>query len=187
MKPRLDKWLLIACLAVLTVARGPSPAPAADQPIFEAAKAGNVARLREILKSEPSALTLTDLVLSASPLHWAVINGHRAAAFFLLNRGAPVKVRDKAGFTVLHYAAYAGLPEVASALIDRGADVNAVSGWLGVTPLHLAALKNRIMVAAVLLARGARVNIRDKRGRTARQYALRRGYWMFAALLSGTR
>jgi ankyrin repeat protein len=184
MMSRPDKRLLIACLAVLSVALSSSPAAAAGHPVIEAAKAGNVARLTEILKSDPSAVTQTDHGLSATPLHWAVINGHREAAFFLIARGAPIKARDKAGFTVLHYAAYAGLPVVASALIDRGADVNAVSDWIGATPLHLAALKNRIMVAAVLLDRGAKASRPDKRGRTPRQYALSRGYWLFAAMLS---
>jgi ankyrin repeat protein len=182
--PRPDKWLAIACLAVLAVGLVSARARAADHPVFEAAKAGNVARLREILKAEPAALTMTDLKLSATPLHWAIINGRREAAFFLLARGAPVKARDRSGFTCLHYAAYAGLPDVAEALIARGADANAVSGWIGVTPLHMAALKNRILVAAVLLSRGAKADVRDKRGRTPRQYARSRGYWMFAAMLS---
>lgn len=184
-KSRRAKWRWIVCLAVVAAFLGVGPTWADPEvPVIEAAKAGDVARLKRIIKSQPWSLSVTDESLVATPLHWAVINGHQEAALWLLSVGAPVKARDKTGFTALHYAAYVGLPAVAVALIDKGADVNAVSDWIGVTPLHVAALKNRLLVATVLLSRGAKVAVRDRRGRTPRQYARQRGHWMFVALLS---
>lgn len=179
------KKALITLGTLLALGLTAGPVFAADQPVIAAAKAGDVSRLRAILQARPQALKSTDPSQSATPLHWAVINGHRPAAFFLLSQGAPVKVSDRTGFTPLHYAAYAGLPAVALALLQRGAAVNAVGGWIRVTPLHLAALRARLITAGVLLAHGARVRVRDNMSRTPMDYAAGRGHWLFVVLLAG--
>jgi len=179
------KKKLIAGGTLLVLGLSAGPGVAASQPVIAAAKAGDVSRLRAILQAKPQAVKSTDPSQSATPLHWAVINGHRQAAFFLLSQGAPVKVSDRTGFTPLHYAAYAGLPAVALALLKRGAKVNAVGGWIRVTPLHLAALRARLVTAAVLLAHGARAAVRDNLSRTPLDYAAGRGHWMFVVLLAG--
>ena len=63
--------------------------------------------------------------------------------------------RDEDGSTLLHYAAWKGLVEVAEALLDAGAEVDAESrnGHYGGTPLHAAAHGNQAAVATLLLAR----------------------------------
>ncbi len=177
------KMIAVGTLLILGLTAG--SVWAADQPIIAAAKAGDVARLRAILQARPQDIKATDPSQSATPLHWAVINGHRPAAFFLLSQGAPAKAGDRTGFTPLHYAAYAGLPAVALALLKRGADVNAIGGWIKVTPLHLAALQARLITAAILLAHGAKVQVRDNMSRTPLDYATGRGHWMFVVLLAG--
>lgn len=75
------------------------------------------------------------------------------------------------GFSPLHLAAFFGHPEVVSLLIDRGADVNRVSGNpMRVVPLH-SALAHRhadavFRTAELLLSRGAEVNIEQVGGWT---------------------
>jgi ankyrin repeat protein len=63
---------------------------------------------------------------------------------------------------------------MARALIAAGASVNWADGEM-VTPLILAAHKNRPEVARLLLEAGADPAPRDKWGRQALDYALRRG------------
>ena len=68
-----------------------------------------------------------------------------------------VHARDADDSTPLHHAAWKGHAEVATLLLDAGADVNAQNRnehWGG-TPLHAAAHGNQKAVAEVLLARGA--------------------------------
>ena len=70
--------------------------------------------------------------------------------------------------TPLHHAAWKGHPEVATVLLDAGADVNAQStnGHYGGTPLHCAAHGNQSAVARLLIERGADLNVQSCNGRT---------------------
>ncbi len=74
------------------------------------------------------------------------------------------------GFTGLHLAAFFGHGDVAAFLLDRGADVDAVSRnqtiALLATPLHSAIAGGRTAVAKLLLGRGAGVNARQEGGYT---------------------
>jgi cytohesin len=74
------------------------------------------------------------------------------------------------GNTPLHEAAAAGQPAAARALLQRGADVNAVNDS-GATPLHKAIGSPE--VAAVLLDGGADTNACDIRGRTPLNWSAR--------------
>ena len=65
-----------------------------------------------------------------------------ATAEALLTAGAGIDVRDNSGRTALHYAAAAGYTDVAKALVDHGADVNA-KDVDGVTPVEAAMGKLR--------------------------------------------
>ncbi|MDQ2985032.1 MAG: ankyrin repeat domain-containing protein [Actinomycetota bacterium] len=69
------------------------------------------------------------------------------------------------GFTALHLAAFFGTPDAARALIDAGADVNAVArNSMRVQPLHSAAAARRTKTARLLVERGADVNARQEGG-----------------------
>jgi ankyrin repeat protein len=70
------------------------------------------------------------------------------------------------GFTALHFAAFLGGPDVARALLDAGADVNAVArNAMAVQPLHSAAAGRR-EVCALLLDAGASADARQQGGFT---------------------
>lgn len=69
------------------------------------------------------------------------------------------------GFTALHYACWLGRRDAAALLLDRGADVAAVSrNAMRVQPLHSAAAGRHAPVVALLLARGADPNARQHQG-----------------------
>jgi uncharacterized protein len=83
------------------------------------------------------------------------------------------------GFTALHYPAFFGgaeAAEIAQALIEAGADVNARSANdFDVLPLHSACAGNHDDVVAVLLAAGADVNVTQRGGYTPLHGAAQNG------------
>lgn len=56
----------------------------------------------------------------------------------LLEKGEDVNVRDRAGYTALHYAARNGHLDVCKYLLANGSDVNAVTKAGSATSLHRA-------------------------------------------------
>jgi ankyrin repeat protein len=91
------------------------------------------------------------------------------------------------GFTALHYAAYFDGPEAARALIDHGADVEAVSAneefAPQARPLHSAVAAGRGDVVEVLLHAGADPNARQHGGFTPLMAAEQTGNLELAELL----
>jgi ankyrin repeat protein len=71
-----------------------------------------------------------------------------------------VNVKDKRGFTPLHWASISGHKEAVELLIDNGADVNAMRGGGG-TPLSYAASWGHEEIVELLIANGADVNVKD--------------------------
>ena len=152
--------------------------------LFEAARAGNLARVQALVEADP-ALTIfaasilgdaarleelltgnRSLVSAVSsdgwtPLHLAAFFGKEDAARLLLNKGASVQARSTNPMTntPLHAAAAGRHPEIVKLLLDRGASANAVQhgGW---TPLHSAAQNGDLDSARALLAAGADVSAR---------------------------
>ena len=64
-----------------------------------------------------------------------------------------------------HLAVLAGWTDVASALIERGCEVDAVDER-GDTPLHLAVRRRHVESVRLLVESGASVRRRNERGRT---------------------
>lgn len=80
------------------------------------------------------------------------------------------------GWTPLHLAAFFGHSELAKALLDRGADVNARStNPMKNTPLHAATAGQQIEAMRLLLMRGADANVRQEGGWTALHSAAQSG------------
>ena len=86
----------------------------------------------------------------------------------MLDRGAEANARDEWGFTPLHFAAaFNDDPDVVTALVEAGADLNARDKEWGATPLHWAAWSNdNPGVIIALLDGGADPNSRDAREST---------------------
>jgi len=79
--------------------------------------------------------------------------------------GAPVCVKDKYGWTSLHYAAQGGYFEVCQLLLDARGDANAELPDFS-TPIMLAVEEGNIPVAELLLQHGARTRSKDEAGFT---------------------
>jgi ankyrin repeat protein len=95
------------------------------------------------------------------PLHLAATRSLGAStARLLINRGAQLDARDKAGRTPLITAVMADNFEVADVLIAAGADLEAVDSNLGASPLSWAACWRRFRAAKYLLSKGAQINRR---------------------------
>jgi uncharacterized protein len=80
------------------------------------------------------------------------------------------------GYTALHYAAFFGGADAAKALIDAGADLEAVSrNAMGVRPLNSAAAGRHGDVSRLLVERGADVNAAQEQGFTPLHAAAQNG------------
>jgi hypothetical protein len=83
----------------------------------------------------------------------------------LVRAGARVEARDWRGASVLHYALF-GTPEIVSALIQAGADVNSANDE-GEPVLMEAAARGDAVGVGILLRAGARPDARSRSGATA--------------------
>ncbi len=142
--------------------------------IHEAAKSGDISKIKELIEGNPQLLNLKDEI-GRTPLHWACRGGgHEKAAEYLINEGADVNIRDNNNVVTLHSVAINGLKHIAALLIKKDADIN-VQSRSGYTPLHYAAHYGQLEIAHLLVENGADVNIRNRYGRTPLIHAAREG------------
>lgn len=80
------------------------------------------------------------------------------------------------------WATYKGRTEVATLLMDRGADVNA-HGNYHLSSLLWAAGRGYLHIAEALIQHGAKVNVGDKYGTTALIWGSRKGHTEIVELL----
>ena len=74
---------------------------------------------------------------------------------------------DKNGVSLLNIAIRKGHLSIASMLLDKGANINCISGDRGNTPLMDAAAEGNIEIMSKLIKAGALVDIKSKSGQTA--------------------
>jgi ankyrin repeat protein len=132
----------------------PRVAAALDKALYEAAEAGDLQAIDELLKSGASVNAI--LRGDGTPLLGSARKGQLAAVTLLLSRGADPNVPVPGDGTALTAAAAGGHGNIVSLLLDRGADPN-----LGVpgdgNPLIMAASEGRAEMVSLLLDRGARL------------------------------
>ena len=154
--------------------------------IHEAAKAGDITKLKILLDKDPGLLYAKD-EQGKTPLHWAVGRGQPEAMTVLLDiYKVDVNVRNDNQGTPLHVAASQAQPEAARILIEHKADIDPRTRN-GSTPLHFAAYKGRkpghIETAKILIQNGADVNARTNTGLTPLSMAVSRANTEIIALL----
>lgn len=111
-----------------------------------------------------------------TPIHCACSVGDMQVVAKLLNKGAPVDVRDgKNKWSPVHYAAAHGYPDLIAPLAEAGADVNAVSGPQGNTPMHIAAEFGVPDVVEALAKRGAKTDVANHAGEIPLHIAVAKG------------
>jgi ankyrin repeat protein len=159
--------------------------------VFEAMEAGDVTSLRALLSEDPSAASARDgdgisavlyaqyrgwdemvaALLSAGPvldLFDAAALGHTERVKELLHADPEVvSAWSPDGFSPLHLAVFFGHPQTARLLIQRGADIEAVSrNRMTVRPLHSAVAGRDRDAVRSLLDAGADVNASSHAGFT---------------------
>jgi ankyrin repeat protein len=138
----------------------------ANSSVADAAKAGDAAAVKAMLKSGVDVNAAQGDGMTA--LHWAASRGDAAMAQMLLSAGANIRATTRlGGITPLHMASQGGHAQVVAALIAAGADVN-LSTSTGATSLMLAARGGSADTAARLIETGADINAKEKAfGQTA--------------------
>jgi ankyrin repeat protein len=97
----------------------------------------------------------------------AVDGGTERAAALLAEAPALAAAVSADGFTPLHLASYFGREAPARALIERGAEPDAVSrNPMALRPLHSAASSRSLGIVKLLVERGAEINARQHGGFT---------------------
>lgn len=167
-----------ACLLVLIIACQAVAIPSRWTPLKEAARDGDMDRVRLLLASGASANGELDHGLA--PLHWAAMQGHRDVVELLLANGADLHMDRRDAHCVvvgtpLHCSAFMGHLDIVRLLIARGADADcrtmAGAHMIGGTPLHEASRGGHAAVVQCLIAAGVDVNAKANRSRTALHYA----------------
>ena len=170
-------------IATAILARGP------QLTVFEAAAAGDAARVREIVgrdRVQASAIAPDGF----SPLGLAAFFKRREVVRYLLEAGADLRLASRqGGFTPLHsaVATEAGAVdiEIVRMLLDKGADPNA-KGQSGSTPLHTVGYTGDRASLELLMKHRGDPAIKNNDGKTAADIARERGHQEIADLL-GTR
>ena len=145
-------------------------AVAADAPLIDAVKVGDVETVRSLLRggvdvgtSEPDGTTA---------LHWAVHHDRHDVVGLLLGAGGEVDVTNRYGVTPLALASLNGSTPMLVRLLEAGADVNRANPN-GETPLMTAARTGNGTAVAALLAHGANIHaVEEWRGQTALMWAV---------------
>lgn len=148
----------------------PNTKDARGRPGLVAALHRDALRVFDVLLRSPGIRLDEVSAQGENALMMAAIKGHLDLVRSLLERGASVQ---KEGWTALHYAASAALPEslaIVQQLVRKGAVVDAPSPN-GTTPLMMAAQYSSEDVVAQLLKYGADPLARNQRGWTAVDFA----------------
>jgi ankyrin repeat protein/cytochrome c-type biogenesis protein CcmH/NrfG len=153
--------------------------------IRAAAKAGNVERVAELLKTNPAWVESPDLEGDVL-LHAAANQGNRALAQLLIDKGANVNATNKSSHSPLHLAAMQGRADVAALLLANRAELLRQCAN-GMTPLHEASGQGHTSVVEILLAQGTPVNTPNRNGDTPLHLAVQKGHLDLARLLIAKR
>jgi uncharacterized protein len=149
---------LAGLIGVCAAISGPSAAWAAGSPIAKAAREGNAAEVRELIRGQADVnLPEAD---GSTALLWAAYQADAEMAKALVAAGARVDQANRYGVTPLLQASRTGDAAVMTALLDAGADVR-LAHPDGQTPLMAAATVGRLEAVRLLLDRGADPNAQD--------------------------
>lgn len=179
-----------------------------QEQLFQTLRAGDAARLRELVGRDPalaqardpaglSALLLAcyhrrrdllEVLLAAAPdldiFEATAVGRAKRVGQLLAAEPGLARAWSPDGFTSLHFAAFFGFPEIAELLLQGGADVNAVArNAMAVRPLHSAAAVGQRAVVQILLAHGGDPNVRQQGGWTPLQEAAHLGDAEMARML----
>jgi glyoxylase-like metal-dependent hydrolase (beta-lactamase superfamily II) len=141
------KALLIITLYVLAAA-------AAAQELFEAVKAGDLGKVRQIVERDPAIVNIPNQ--SGETILFAAVSQDRTEIVaYLVSKGADVNHENNFHLAPLHLACRRNLSlETIRLLVENGADVNAASKYQG-RPLDMAYENGAEPVIRYLASKGA--------------------------------
>jgi len=124
-------------------------------PIHDAARAGDLDKVKTLVKEHPELISSKDEKYGQTPLHIAAFNDRKDVAEFLLANKADVNAKSNNGSTPLHLAAGKGNKDIVELLLANNADVNAVDneGW---SPVHSAVVYNQKEIQELLASKGGK-------------------------------
>lgn len=140
------------------------------QDIFAAARTNDTVQIAEYIQqgidiNQANAKGFTPLIL-------AVYNNNAEAVNFLISNGAKVDAQDMSGNTALMGATFKGYVNMVDLLLNVGkANVNQVNAN-GASALIFAATFGQNEIVTKLLTAGADREIKDSRGKTAKDHAV---------------
>ncbi len=162
-------WMIAALLTA-----SPAWAGAGDLPLVEAAKKGDAAAVRALLKAHADVNAAE--ADGTTALHWAARRDDEETVTALVRAGARVKAANRYGVTPLLLACETGSALTAQALLGAGADANDALPE-GETALMIAARSDKREIVKLLAAAGARVEAKESwRGQTAIMWAAAEGH-----------
>ena len=132
-------------------------------PLHHAAACGQMEAVRSLLRLGGRKSMTKVAVNAGTPLHQALVEGHKDIMSLLLNEGCPINVVDSEGASVLHYAAQYGQIHMIEMLSKKGLDVN-LSDDEGRTPSHYAANFGQLKSVRTLLRLGGRESMEKVAG-----------------------
>ena len=155
---------LAAAVLAASVATAVHAAP--DRTVAEAARSGDAAAVRELLKSGADVNAAQGDGMTA--LHWAAQSGDADIVQMLLSAGANIRATTRlGGYTPMHLASQGGHARVVAALLASGADAG-VRTSTGASPLMLAARSGSTDTVTRLIENGADINATEAaHGQTA--------------------
>ena len=146
------------------------------QSLFNAAKHGNIAYVRDFIKKQQNDNIDAKDTSGWSALHHASNHGQKEIVKMLLQAGADANIADRKNEeTAIHLASSLGYRQIVELLLDFGAHPNAVTKCRK-TALIIAIANNHLPIVNLLLFRGANIEFVDSNGLTAIEHALECGY-----------
>ena len=141
--------------------------------------------MKRLLLAFIALATITQAKTVHQDLLKAAANGNIKKATIALNRGADIDAMNYKGYTALHLAVKQTQPnpQMVKLLLDNRADVNETIADSNETALHLAAHSGDLITTYLLLSYGARDYYYKPPKKSARDYALKKGYDNINALL----
>ena len=142
--------------------------------IVEAAKSGDLNKVKAILLKDKSKLNAIDK-RNFTSLHWAGMRAHWDIFKYLIEKGADLNVVGGDGGTQINWTAHHDKLQMIKLLVESGAKLNNRNQW-GMTELHTAVWRGCIKVAGYLLDKGSDPNIKTNEGWTVLHMAYRSGH-----------
>ena len=140
----------------------------------KACMTGDVKKVRFLL-SKKEKIDVNQLDEKVTLSQHVEIKGNADIVYILLSLG--VNVNEKGiGFTSLHVACHKGNLHITEILLENGADIDAIVDSSNRTPLHIAVWNKNTSITKLLLKNGCKTNIRDFKGQTTLEVAIKEGY-----------